>query len=333
MATLPDDGMENRDVGVSSFADPKSVPPGKFTFISPAGEWKGEELKKDEKSAAFSRCVVNAADIARVEIFASALGTFELYVNDSLVSVAENGNRADFLRPGATDVWRKRHFLSYDVTRLWRCCKGEKNDVSAFVARSWFSDSCGSRKDVKPALAAKVKLVFRDGSSEIVETDESWKASFATPFERAGIYFGEVCDAHGQYSATHCAGSIFSGVNTNFTGVVTAMEGPGVSLRRDLALDPKEAYVYSDADVSGATSNAFGTVCGRKVRLRVGESVLLKDGGKTDGLPCGIRDFRTGRERLLHLGAGKSQRSEAKGRHPDENRSVHGHCFFPFGTL
>ena len=278
MATLPDDGMENKAVGVSSFADSKSVPPGKFTFISPAGEWKGEELKKDEKSAAFSRCVVNAADIARVEIFASALGTFELYVNDSLVSVAENGNRADFLRPGATDVWRKRHFLSYDVTRLWRRGKGEKNDVSAFVARSWFSDSCGSRKDVKPALAAKVKLVFRDGSSEIVETDESWKASFATPFERAGIYYGEVRDARVTDAAATCAGNTSAEVNTNFTGVVTAMEGPGVSLRYDLALDPKESYVYSDADILGATSNAFGTVRGRKVRLCVGEKVCLQRG-------------------------------------------------------
>ena len=296
MATLPCDGMENRAVGLSSFADPKSVPPGKFTFISPfthpslgihvspgthpspAGEWNGEEFQKDETCASFSQYVTNAAEVKRVEVFATALGAFELYVNDSLVSVEEDGNRADFLRPGATDVWRRRHFLSYDVTRLWRRGKGEWNDVSAFVARSWFSDAAGGRKDAKPALAAKVKLEFCDGSSEVVETDPSWAANFSAPFERAGIYFGEVCDAHGQYSATHCAGSIFSGVNTNFTGAVTAMEGPGVSLRRDLALDPKEAYVYSDADVSGATSNAFGTVCGRKVRLRVGESVLLKPG-------------------------------------------------------
>ena len=278
MATLPDDGMENRAVGLSSFADPKNVPPGKFTFVSPAEEWKGDDLKHDEKAAAFSRRVVNAADVARVELFASALGTFELYVNGSLVSVEEDGNRADFLRPGATDVWRRRHFLSYDITHLWRRGKGDKNDVSAFVARSWFSDAAGGRKDVKPAFAAKAKIVFSDGSSVVVETDESWSASFATPFERAGIYFGEVRDARAVKDATACAGNAPAEVNTNFTGAVTAMDGPGVSLRRDLALDPKAAYVYSDADVSGATSNAFGTACGRTVRLCVGESVLLQCG-------------------------------------------------------
>lgn len=278
MATLPCDGMENRAVGLSSFAEPKSVPPGKFTFISPAEEWKGDDLKHDEKAAAFSRRVVNAADVARVEIFASALGTFELYVNGSLVSVEEDGNRADFLRPGATDVWRRRHFLSYDVTHLWRRGKGDKNGVSAFVARSWFSDAAGGRKDVKPAFAAKVKIVFADGSSAVMETDESWSASFATPFERAGIYFGEVRDARVKQDAATCAGSTPAEVNTNFTGAVTAMEGPGVSLRRDLALDPREASVYSDADVSGATSNAFGKVAARKVRLCVGESVSLKAG-------------------------------------------------------
>ena len=278
MATLPCDGMKNRAVGLSSFADPKNVPPGKFAFVSPAEEWKGDDLKYDEKAAAFSRRVVNAADVARVELFASALGSFELYVNGSLVSVDEDGNRADFLRPGATDVWRRRHFLSYDVTHLWRRGKGEKNDVSAFVARSWFSDAAGGRKGVKPAFAAKAKIAFSDGSSVVVETDESWSASFATPFERAGIYFGEVRDARAVKDATACAGNAPAEVNTNFTGAVTAMEGPGVSLRRDLALDPKAAYVYSDADVTGATSNAFGTVCGRTVRLCVGESVLLQRG-------------------------------------------------------
>ena len=278
MATLPCDGMGNRAVGRSSFADPKSVPPGKFTFISPLGEWKGDELRKDEKSAAFSSEVANVADVSRVEIFASALGSFELYVNGSLVSVDEDGNRADFLRPGATDVWRRRHFLSYDVTHLWRRGKGDKNDVSAFVARSWFSDAAGGRKDVKPAFAAKVKIVFCDGSSEIVETDESWNASFATPFERAGIYFGEVRDGRVKQDAATCAGNTPAEANTNFTGSVTALEGPGVSLRRDLALDPKVAYVYSDTDVSGATSNAFGKVAARKVRFCVGESVSLKAG-------------------------------------------------------
>jgi len=278
MATLPCDGMENRAVGLSSFAEPKSVPPGKFTFISPLGEWKGDELRKDEKSAAFSSEVANVADVSRVEIFASALGSFELYVNGSLVSVDEDGNRADFLRPGATDVRRRRHFLSYDVTHLWRRGKGDKNDVSAFVARSWFSDAAGGRKDVKPAFAAKVKIVFADGSSAVMETDESWNASFATPFERAGIYFGEVRDARVKQDAATCAGSTPAEANTNFTGAVTALEGPGVSLRRDLALDPKEAYVYSDTDVSGATSNAFGKVAARKVRLCVGESVSLKAG-------------------------------------------------------
>ena len=278
MATLPDDGMENRAVGLSSFADPKNVPSGKFTFISPLGEWKGDELRKDEKSAAFSSEVANVADVSRVEIFASALGSFELYVNGSLVSVDEDGNRADFLRPGATDVRRRRHFLSYDVTHLWRRGKGDKNDVSAFVARSWFSDAAGGRKDVKPAFAAKVKIVFADGSSAVMETDESWNASFATPFERAGIYFGEVRDARVKQDAATCAGNTPAEANTNFTGSVTALEGPGVSLRRDLALDPKVAYVYSDTDVSGATSNAFGKVAARKVRFCVGESVSLKAG-------------------------------------------------------
>lgn len=172
---------------LAAFTSSGATAPAGFTFISPAGEWRGKELAKDEGAAAFAKTVANAREVARVQAQVSALGCFEFYVNGKLVSVSEDGNRCDFLRPGATDREKRRHYVSYDITENWKRGAGEKNTLSAFVARSWFSDLIGSRTDVKPAFGANVRVEYSDGGVETVKTDASWTASFNTPFQRAGI--------------------------------------------------------------------------------------------------------------------------------------------------
>jgi len=261
-----------------------------FIFISPVGMWNGEALCKDETAAAFSRNINNAKRVSSVTIFASALGTFELYVNDRLVSRDEDGNRADYLRPGATDVEKRRSYLSYDVTSAWIKDAGLHNTVSAFVARSWFSDAIGRRMAVKPAFAAKIQLVYDDGTSECIETDGAWTGSFETPFLRAGIYFGEVRDGRKAQNASICAGSVSCVTNTDFTGVVSPMEGPGVSLRYDLALSPVDAYVYGK--VEGTTEDAFGHIVidrrwgmNRPVRIEKGEKLVVDFGQNASAIP------------------------------------------------
>ena len=82
-------------VGHTVFAD------GGLTFVSPVGEWNGRELKCDEGSAAFAKRIRNDKPVARVAADVSALGCFEFYVNGKLASVSEDGNRRDYLRPGA----------------------------------------------------------------------------------------------------------------------------------------------------------------------------------------------------------------------------------------
>ncbi len=237
-------------------ASPKSAPSGDFVFISPA-IWQGAGSVRDEGAAAFAGSHVNKSTVARAELFATALGCFELYVNDRLVTVSEGDNRADYLRPGATDTYLRRRFLSYDVTALWKNDAKANNVISAFVARSWFSDALGGRSDVKPAFALKARITYTDGSTDMFATDETWVASSETPFRRAGIYWGEIIDGAMPREASVCAArGAAAEVNMSFTGRVVPARGPGVSLRRDLALKPVAAYVYSEAALSADSRNA-----------------------------------------------------------------------------
>ena len=278
--------------GAAAPGDSSRLPPGGFSFISPAGSWDGAKLNRDETAAAFAKTVTNAQHVARAEIFATSLGVFELYANDALVTVSGDGNRADFLRPGATDPDKRRAFFSYDITEMWHGTKGARNTLSAFVARSWFCDSLGGRKSSKPALAAKLRLTYADGSAETIDTDASWTASFDTPFLRAGIYYGEAYDARLCRCARVCAGDRPAEPDTGFKGETTPQEGPGVNLRRDLALDPVEAYSYRSDGIDGAGKDAHGRVARRKVfprgapiRIGAGDTLVIDFGQNAAAVP------------------------------------------------
>ena len=268
---------------------PADRPESRFTFISPRGEWK-TETNGGPRVAAFAKTIANESDVAKVAISAAALGCYELYVNGALVSSAEDGNRSDYLRVGATDPVLRRAYLTYDVSRLWKKGDGAQNVVSAFVAASWFSDCLGGRCDVKPAFAAKVEITGTDGKTACFATDAMWCASFDTPFSVAGIYEGETFDGRICQCAEKCAGSAPAEVNTNFTGTTAKAEGPGVSLRRDLAIDPVAAYKYSG--VEGADKDMFGRVRktgifrpGEQMRIGAGETLVVDFGQNAAAIP------------------------------------------------
>ena len=263
------------------------APWGAFAFISPAdGLPEG-----DCHAAAFSKTYVNRSGVKRATVWATALGCFELYVNGSLVSVSAEDGRADFLRPGFTDGRKRRSYLSYDVTELWKRSAADANDVSAFVARSWFSDKIGSQSKVPPSFAAKLELEFEDGTAGCFDTGADWFASTDTPFVRAGIYEGERYDARKPRCAKTCAGETHAKVCTDFKGVVTAPEGALVRLREDLALAPVEMYVWKDAE-GAVEGKCHGKVKvlrtygdGDEISLAKGERLIVDFGQNASAVP------------------------------------------------
>lgn len=272
--------------GMKYWDNPNFKPPAaaesKFMFISPRDEWNAG-TNVGPRAAAFSGRFMNAGKVVKAEVAVTSLGTFEFYVNGEEVISTEDGNRCDYLRPGVTDPKLRRQYKLYDITNLLKREKGAENGLSAFVSASWFSDAIGSRRGVKPAIAAEVRLEYTDGKTQTFRTDESWCASFDTPFIRAGIYEGEKFDARMRRSAEECAGKVPAEINTNFTGVTSLAEGPGVSLRYDIALAPCEAYKYNGVEGSG--KDVFGRVkktgvfrSGEPMRLDAGETLVLDFG-------------------------------------------------------
>ena len=286
-AALAACGCSMFDNGPKASFERTVEPWGAFVFISPAED----SPKEDRRAAAFAKTYVNRSEVRRARVWATSLGCFELYVNGSLVSVSDKDGRADFLRPGFTDNRKRRSYLAYDVTELWNRGIAAANDVSAFVARSWFSDSIGSRKGVPPSLAAKIELEFADGTTGCFDTGEDWYASFKTPFVRAGIYEGEKYDASVPRCAKTCAGETRAKICDKFDGVVSPAEGALVRLREDLALAPVEMYVWKDAEgaVEGKRHGKVKVLRtygdGEEISLAKGERLVVDFGQNSSAVP------------------------------------------------
>ncbi|WP_218835669.1 family 78 glycoside hydrolase catalytic domain [Streptomyces sp. SA15] len=127
-------------------------------------------------------------EVASARIYASALGLYELELNGKPV-----GDQV--LAPGWTNYHKRIQSQSYDVTKL---LEGGDNVIGASLADGWWAGKVGlgwSRQyGDTPALVAKMRITYTDGSIQWIATDGSWKASDG-PYVKADLQDGETYDA------------------------------------------------------------------------------------------------------------------------------------------
>ena len=128
--------------------------------------------------------------IAHAEIYATALGTYNVYVNGKKV-----GDR--YFAPGFTSYKTTLQYQAYDVTELVR--EGD-NELSAVVAGGWAVGAfVFTRKNRvtadRQALLAELRLTYADGSTETIGSDVSWQVTRDGNYRMCDFYDGETYDA------------------------------------------------------------------------------------------------------------------------------------------
>ena len=81
------------------------------------------------------------------------------------------------------------------MTHLFRRGAGETNVLAAEVSSGWWRDRIARFYGKRSAFWGELTLVYEDGTSESVCTDETWFAGDASPVRYAGIFDGEDFDA------------------------------------------------------------------------------------------------------------------------------------------
>lgn len=134
----------------------------------------------------FSRSFSAAKQISSAKLTITALGVYAAYINGKRIGKFH-------LAPGWT-VYRERvQVQEYDLTGLLEA----ENNLSVTLGSGWYSGTIARgavKEDTRPALIAELTIVYTDGSSEVIVTDESWSVRESRT-TYADIYNGEYCDA------------------------------------------------------------------------------------------------------------------------------------------
>ncbi len=127
--------------------------------------------------------------IKKARLYVTSRGIYQVYIN---------GKKAgdDFWSPGWTDYFKRIQSSSYDVTNL--LVEG-KNALSAIVGAGWYAGRAGWNLNACnygeiPQLLAQLEVTYKDGSVDIITTDETWKWSDGAILY-ADIFDGEDYDA------------------------------------------------------------------------------------------------------------------------------------------
>ena len=259
----------------------KWIDDGKATPTSDADHYK------DDPVPLFRKEFGVRGPVAKARLAISGLGYYEASLNGSRV-----GDHV--LDPGWTRVEKRVLYSVYDVTS--QLAKG-KNCIGVMLGNGWYNPlplrlfgSFNLREHLtvgRPRVIAQLTVEYKDGSSEVVGTDETWKVGEG-PIGRNNVYLGEVYNASAEQPGWNRAD--YADVIWRHARPAVGEVGPLVSQSQPpirvtsswsakAVSSPKPGVFIYDMGVnfSGwAQFKAFVRL-GQTVRLRYGE-LLNKDG-------------------------------------------------------
>ena len=298
-----------------------------MSFITPA-----DRMPNKCAAASLVRRFVNGKSIRQAVWFTTGLGVYEAHVNGCLVD-----NRR--MKPGFTDVRKCRAVFGCDVTGLIHCGVSETNVLAATVTSGWWSDEiiAFDKPGIHRPYAGKevafggvLVIRYDDGSEERLYTDESWFGTWDGPISHASIFEGEHYDAR-KSRAWMIDGPdrAFSPVRINreFAGTIRPSVGAAVYQREDLALSPRAAYIWRDAE-GGSSTNGIIVNHGRvkvirryggneECRLSRGETLVIDFGQNCSAVPDLIATAARGTELKIVFGEVLNEGNGAVSRHND----------------
>ena len=153
------------------------------------GEYTFTENKTSPTPLTFKKKVLVSKPIRSAKIYSTAIGIYEMQLNGEKV-----GN--DYFAPGFTSYKNQLQYQVYDITSALKA----ENELLVTVAGGWAVGAfVMNRKNRitadRQAYMAEIRIVYADGSEEVIGTDTSWQVSREGNYRFAEFYDGEVYDA------------------------------------------------------------------------------------------------------------------------------------------
>ena len=156
------------------------------------GKWISDDRNIDYKPAPYFRKELNVSkDIETARAYVTAAGLFEMSLNGQKVSDR-------MFEPMYTAFDHRNLYVTFDLTTLLK--KGP-NAVGILLGNGWYNHQTIAVWDYekapwrsRPRFMMQIRIVYKDGSVEMISTDESWKTT-DSPILFNSIYTAEHYDA------------------------------------------------------------------------------------------------------------------------------------------
>lgn len=130
-------------------------------------------------------------EVISARLYTTAKGVFDVSLNGENVS-------DDVMSPGFTTYDKRIETLTYDVTDM---IESGQNTIGVELASGWYSGRLlwGTTpwdNSISPKVVCQLELHMKDGTKEVITSDESWKGTTNGPLRFAEIYDGEIYDAN-----------------------------------------------------------------------------------------------------------------------------------------
>ncbi len=161
-----------------------------------ASDWKAKWISPGyaedsvmRPSPLFRKYINIDKKIVSATAYITAHGLYEAQINGQRISDA-------YFTPGWTSYNKRLQYQVYDVTKL---LTGGKNAIGVTLGNGWYRGFIGFSgqhdvygKDI--ALLFQMEIVYSDGTSENIISNEYWKSSTGS-IRSSEIYNGEIIDA------------------------------------------------------------------------------------------------------------------------------------------
>ena len=246
-------------------------------------EWSGKWIKPSQEMGEVCPVFIREFDggenggkeIAKAELWVTALGVYEAVLNGSRVGQY-------VLAPGWTSYKSRLQYQVYDITQLLK----DENRLSVTVGKGWYrspvpgwiTEEGKAEKAAIPAgLLAEIVITDKEGNTTCIGTDESWKAG-ESKIRFSEIYDGETFDA-GFKAAEYLPAEVFEWTKDN----LIPQEGEEITEQEYIkaaavfTAPNGETVVDFGQEVTGYVQFTLDARAGDKVEISHGE-VLDKDG-------------------------------------------------------
>jgi len=256
-------------------------------FVGPT--WP-EDPDKAEPSPYLRHAFKLRGEVKKARLYISALGVYEPYLNGKIV-----GDHV--LAPGWTSYSHRLRYQTFDVTDHLQT---GSNVIGALLGDGWYRGRLGfgsGRRNIygnKLALLAQLEVEYQDGSTEIISTNDQWKAQ-KSPILASEIYNGETYDARLELPAWAEPGfddSAWSGAALVEHNFATLFAPVGPPVRRIETVAPVKIWLSP----SGKTLVDFGQNLVGWLRIKVqgqaGHTITLKHAEVLEHGELGTRPLR-----------------------------------------